>query len=258
MKKYFLLMALSIALLFSPRDAFAQSAAQRTPQPRVLVFLALNVEADHALFAIDALKFLTELADKDGFRLEATTNWQDMNEANLKQYKLVLWLDTAPGGAAQKAAFQKYMENGGAWLGFHVAAYNDKNSHWPWFMTFIGNGVFDVNSWPPVPAKLVVDDPDSPITKNLPKSFMAPINEWYRWKPSPRLDKNIHVLLTLDPSNFPLGIKGPVMGGDIPVVWTNTNYKMVYMNMGHGDKIFTSPVQNTLIENSVLWLLDKH
>ena len=48
------------------------------------------------------------------------------------------------------------------------------------------------------------------------------------------------------------------MSGDIPVVWTNTNYKMLYMNMGHGDKIFTSPMQNTLMENSVLWLLDKH
>jgi len=25
-------------------------------------------------------------------------------------------------------AFQQYIENGGAWLGFHVAAYNDKDS----------------------------------------------------------------------------------------------------------------------------------
>ena len=40
--------------------------------------------------------------------------------------------------------------------------------------------------------------------------------------------------------------------GDIPVVWTNTQYKMLYMNMGHGDKIFTSPVQNTLIENATM------
>jgi type 1 glutamine amidotransferase len=46
--------------------------------------------------------------------------------------------------------------------------------------------------------------------------------------------------------------------GDIPVVWTNTQYKMLYMNMGHGDKIFTSPVQNTLIENATAWLLGKN
>jgi type 1 glutamine amidotransferase len=253
MKKYFLLLLLG-GLLVSTATA---QTAHHTPQPKVLVFFALNVEADHALFAIDALHFLTELADKDGFRLEATTNWQELNEANLKQYKLVIWLDGAPGGAAQREAFQEYMSGGGAWLGFHVSAYNDSDTHWPWFLGFIGGGVFDANSWPPVPAKLVVDDTNNPVTKNLPKSFMAPTNEWYRWAPSPRLDKNIHVLLTLDPSNFPLGIKDPVMSGDIPVVWTNINYKMLYMNMGHGDKIFLSQTQNTLIENSVTWLLRK-
>ena len=117
-------------------------------------------------------------------------------------------------------------------------------------MTFIGGGVFDNNSWPPLPAKLIVDDRASPVTRNLPETFVSPTNEWYRWKPSPRLDSHIHVLLTLDPANYPLGIKGLLTYGDIPVVWTNTQYKMLYMNMGHGDKIFTSPVQNTLIENA--------
>ncbi len=42
------------------------------------------------------------------------------------------------------------MTGGGAWLGFHVSAYNDKTTKWPWFMTFIGGGVFDNNSWPPL------------------------------------------------------------------------------------------------------------
>jgi len=46
--------------------------------------------------------------------------------------------------------------------------------------------------------------------------------------------------------------------GDIPVVWTNTRYRMIYMNMGHGDKVFTSPLQNQLIENEILWLLHKN
>jgi type 1 glutamine amidotransferase len=102
-----------------------------------------------------------------------------------------------------------------------------------------------------------VDDKASPVTRNLPATFVSPTNEWYRWKPSPRADSHIHVLLTLDPANYPLGIKGLLTYGDIPVVWTNTQYKMLYMNMGHGDKIFTSPVQNTLIENGTKWLLGK-
>ena len=45
--------------------------------------------------------------------------------------------------------------------------------------------------------------------------------------------------------------------GDVPVVWTNTRYRMIYMNMGHGDKVFSSPVQNRLFENEIAWLLRK-
>jgi YVTN family beta-propeller protein len=58
----------------------------------------------------------------------------------------------------------------------------------------------------------------------------------------------------LDPSNYPIGFKDVLTSGDLPVVWTNTKYKMLYMNMGHGDKIFTSPIQNQLINNAVIWL----
>lgn len=258
MRKYILSIALCFAAVFSSCHAFSQASSPKAVPPKILLLFSLNVETDHAFFAIDALRFFTELADKDGFKLDATSNWEALSDENLKQYKLVVWLNDFPHNKVEREAFQKYMTNGGAWLGFHVSAYNDKDTKWPWFMTFIGGGAFDANSWPPVPAKLIVDDPGSPVTRNLPGNFTSPTNEWYKWKPSPRLDKDIHVLLSLDPANYPLGIKGLITGGDVPVVWTNTNYKMVYMNMGHGDKIFTSPTQNTLFENSVLWLLSKN
>ena len=105
----------------------------------MLLFFSLNVEADHVLFAADAMKFFAEEADKHGFRAEATSNWADMNDENLKRYKLIVWLNSIPP-SAQQPAFQRYMENGGAWLGFHVAAYNDRNSRWTWFRQFIGGG----------------------------------------------------------------------------------------------------------------------
>ena len=74
-----------------------------------------------------------------------------------------------------------------------------------------------------------------------------------------RLDKDVTVLLTLDPSNYPLGKKDVLSEGDIPVVWTNTKYKMVYIVMGHGDAsgIFSSPTQNLMMEDALLWLGEK-
>mgnify|MGYP000855448756 CR=1 FL=1 len=234
----------------------AIQASAQPAQPRVLLFFSLNVEADHVLFAADALRFFAEMGDKHNFRVEATSNWAEMTDENLKQYKAVAWLNGSPP-AAQQPVFERYMENGGAWLGFHVAAYNDRNSRWQWFKQFIGGGAFGVNNWPPLSAKLIVDETDNPVTRGIPKTFVAPINEWYSWRPSPRLDKNVRVLVTLDPAQYPLGIKSLITDKDpdVPVVWTNTKYKMLYMNIGHGDKIFTSGVQNKLVENGILWLL---
>ena len=83
---------------------------------------------------------------------------------------------------------------------------------------------------------------------------ISPANEWYIWMPSPRLNKHVKILLTLDPKNYPIGLKDTITAGDLPVVWTNTAYRMLYMNMGHGDKIFTSPDQNKLFEDAILWL----
>jgi len=242
------LFCLLIAIVFCTA-VFAQSS-----KFKMLALYTTTVESDHVDFANDAIKYFTDLAAKDGFAFEATTNWKDLNDDNLKNYQLIIWLNDFPQNEEQRAAFVKYMDNGGAWIGFHVAGYNDKYTKWPWFVSFLGSAVFYNNSWPPLPAKLVVDDSKHAVTKGIPAHFVSPINEWYGWKPSPRLNKDIKVLVTLDPGNYPLGKKDIIRESDIPVVWTNTKYKMLYINMGHGDQIFTSDTQNKLFENAVLWL----
>jgi type 1 glutamine amidotransferase len=253
------LLGILLAFLASG-SALGQAGGQPPAPPKVLLIFSLNVEADHMLFATDAIRFIAEVADRHDFRVEATSNWADLNDENLKQYQLIVWLNNSPP-VAQQPAFQRYMESGGAWLGFHYAGFNMSNSKWTWFRQFIGGGAYAANSWPPLPAKLNVDDTESPLTRGIPKSFVAPANEWYAWRPSPRLDKDVHVLLTLDPTQYPLGIKGLITAEkdpDVPVVWTNTKFKMLYANMGHGDKIFSSPTQNKLFENGILWLLGKN
>jgi uncharacterized protein len=224
------------------------------PRFHVLAFHTTNVEPDHLQFADDALKLLGKFAEKDNFAIDSSTSWNDLNEEKLQHYQLVVWLNDSPKNPQQRLAFQKYMEHGGAWLGFHFAGYNDKDTNWAWYVDFLGGAVFYINSWPPLPANAVVDDPSHPVTANLPDHFVSPVNEWYVWKPSPRLSKDIDVLVTLDPANYPLGLKDIIETADTPIVWTNKKYKMVYMNMGHGNQITTSAVQNQLIENTLLWL----
>jgi type 1 glutamine amidotransferase len=251
-KRFFLVFAI-IALMVTPATALGQ------PSPlHVLAFYSTNVEGDHVDFALQALKFFADAAKRDGFQFESTTNWDDLNPQRLNQVQIVMWLNDSAHTAQQREAFEQYMGHGGGWFGFHFAAYNDSGTQWPWFVQFLGGAVFYGNSWPPLPAMLDVDDKTSPVTKHIPAHFLSPPNEWYSWRPNPRANKDVRVLLTLDPSNFPLGFKDTLTGGDIPVVWTNTKYKMIYMNMGHGDKIFSDEHQNQMFEDALRWLWSKH
>jgi hypothetical protein len=220
----------------------------------VLAFYSETVERDHLDFAHQAIKFYAAAAQRDHFNFVSTANWDDLNIANLAHDELILWLDDQPHTAQQRAAFEEYMKYGGGWLGFHIAAYNDSDTQWPWFIGFLGGGVFYGNNWPPLPAVLTVDDRSHPITKNLPGAFLSPPNEWCIWRPSPRLNRYVKVLLTLSRSNYPLGFKDTLEGGDLPVVWTNTQYRMPYINMGHGDKIFAGDIQNHFFEDAILWV----
>lgn len=233
----------------------AMQAGAQKAKPRVLAFYSAGVERDHVMFAEQAVKFFAAHAEEGGYEFESTSNWNDLNEARLKGVRLVMWFNDSPHAAAQRAAFESYMEHGGGWIGFHAAGYNDESTGWPWFVRFLGGTVFFGNSWPPLPALLSVDDSSHAVMRRVPAQFNSPANEWYIWKPSPRENRDVKVLVTLAPSNYPIGLKDTIEGGDVPVVWTNTKYRMLYLNMGHGDKIFDSAEQNRLFENAVQWLV---
>lgn len=223
------------------------------PRFKVLAFFSSSVEPDHVDFAMDAIHFFKELTIGDGFVFDTTGNMDDLNEEKLRDYSVVMMLNDFPHNKSQRDAFRNYMENNGGWFGFHISAYNDKDTGWPWLNDFLGCGIFYKNNWPPMPAKLIIEDKNHPVTKGLPESFISPTNEWYQWKPSPRKNENVKVLLSLSPDNYPFGLKDIVYEGDFPVVLTNTNYRMIYMNMGHGRRIFSDATQNRLIIAGLRW-----
>mgnify|MGYP003430012939 FL=1 len=229
----------------------------KAPRFKALIYYTQHAEEAHVQFAEQATTFFKKLNYGDGFVLDITTDFSKYPYEKLKAYNVVIMLNTSPNTKAERDAFEQYMENGGGWVGFHAAAYNDKNTHWPWFVKFLGGGVFYCNNWPPQPVLVEVDNEAHPVTKNLPASFVAPASEWYQWTPSPRQNKDVEVLLSLSPKNYPLGIKDVVNFGDFPIVWSNKNYRMIYLNMGHGDEEFIDGTQNLLLVNAFRWVVSK-
>lgn len=221
----------------------------REPRFRALFVYDPHAEPAHVEFDKQALEFFHRLSYGEGFLYDVAESLSGYTLEKMQQYDMIIMLNALPG-IGEREAFQRYMENGGGWLGFHASAFNNEDTGWQWFNEFLGCGSFLCNNWPPQPALVVCDTDRHPITKNLPEKFVVPASEFYQWQPSPRLDPDVQVLVSILPDNYPFGIKDVVLRGDFPIVWSNTRYRMVYLNMGHGNRGFSDATQNLLITNA--------
>jgi hypothetical protein len=270
--KNYIVFLLFLTLLLSQTQ---QVNAQNKPDFKVIAFFTGKNDKAHISFVKEAHQRFPEMARKNNFTYDSTSNWANLNSEFLSKYQVVLFLDTRPDAPEQRVAFQKYMENGGGWIGFHFAAFALTPSaypqNWDWYHDqFLGSGQYKSNTWRPTSAILKVEDKTNAALKNLPATFKASPNEWYRWEKDLTTNPNIQVLLSIDPASFPLGT-GPKQheiwhSGYYPVAWTNKKYKMLYMNMGHNDIdydnktdkelsfTFDNDTQNKFILDALLWL----
>ncbi|MFD0763805.1 ThuA domain-containing protein [Mucilaginibacter lutimaris] len=272
--KAFVLCMLCFCVL---NDAIAQKKKIK-PKFSVIAFYTGKEDQAHISFMHEANKWFPAMAKKYNFTYDSTNNWKNLNTGFLAKYKVVIFLDTRPEDSLQRAAFEKYMKNGGCWMGFHFSAFALNQSavpqNWDWYHnTFLGSGEYDSNTWRPTSAILKVEGKDHPAMKGLGNTFKASPNEWYRWQNDLTKNPDIQILASIDPVSFPLGT-GPKQheiwhSGYYPVVWTNKKYNMVYFNMGHNDidyehktnkdlsLTFGNPAEDKLILNTLLWLGNK-
>jgi uncharacterized protein len=269
-----LLLIMLCSLCFGYLNAGAQGS---NPKFNVIAFYTARNDKAHISFVHEANKWFPLMAKKYNFKYDSTMNWNNLNAEFLSHYQVVIFLDTRVDDPAQRAAFQNYMENGGAWMGFHFSAFaltpSDFPQNWDWYHnTFLGSGQYVSNIWRPSTAILDVNR-NFPATKHMPAKFKTSPNEWYRWENDLTKNPNIEILCAIDSASFPLGT-GPKQNeiwhsGYYPVVWTNKNYKMIYFNMGHNDidyehkydntdktlsYTFASPMEAKLVMDALLYL----
>jgi hypothetical protein len=255
------------ALIFSSLFLVSiNHASAQTPRFKVIAFYNGTWDAAHISFVNEAKVWFPQIAAQNNFSFESTNDWSKLNTTFLAQYQVVVFLDDLPP-AAQRGAFQQYMQNGGAWMGFHVCAFNTDPSSWDWYHNqFLGTGAFRSNTWGATSAVLKCEDQTHPSTTRLPVTFTSAVSEWYSWNNDLRNNPNIKILCSVDPSSFPLGTdpNQTWYSGYYPIIWTNKNYKMLYANFGHNDmdysnntpksSTFASEIQNRFLIDGLLWL----
>jgi cytochrome c len=195
---------------------------------------------------------IQQLGTQNDFEVDATEDSAQFTDANLAQYDAVVFLSTTSDvlNDEQQAAFERYIQAGGGYVGIHAAA--DTEYTWPWYGEMIG-GYFR-NHPPGTPtASVDIADPDEPSTETVPARWTR-TDEWYNYQTfvnpvvngggndySPR-NSGVHVLATVDESTYDEQ-DGNTTDDDHPIAWC-TDFdggRAWYTGMGHTQGSFSEP-----------------
>src|SRR5215472_11331402 len=173
--KHFSLAAFLAILLAAP-------ALAQTPSFRLLVFSATAGFRHDSI--TNGIALIRALGATNNFAVDTTEDATLFTDANLAQYKVVVFLNTTGDvltNAQQQAALQHYIEAGGGWVGVHAAA--DTLHNWPWYGGLVG--AYFVGHPGIQPATVKVADRIDPSTSMLPKRWLR-TDEWYNFNLNPR------------------------------------------------------------------------
>ena len=184
------------------------SDRQIGPQFKVLVF-SKTAGFRHDSIP-DGIAMIQQLGAGNHFAVDASEDATVFSDANLANYKVVVFLNTTGDILApdQKSAFQRYIQNSGGFVGIHSAS--DTEHSWSWYGGLVG--AFFLSHPAVQPATIKVEDTAHPSTSFLGTTWQR-TDEWYNFVTNPR--GTVHVLATLDESTY----TGGTMGADHPIGW---------------------------------------
>jgi type 1 glutamine amidotransferase len=216
------------------------AAPAADPPWRILVFTK-TADFRHASIPV-AIQAVQALGAQNGFGVDQTEDAGAFTDANLAGYRAVMFLLTTGDvlNDAQQAAFQRYIEAGGGFVGVHSAA--DTEHDWPWYGGLVGT--YFVSHPAIQQAQIDVADPRDPSTAGLP-SVWTRTDEWYNFASNPR--PSVHVLMTLDERTYDPG--DGAMGADHPISWQHAydGGRAWYTGLGHTDGTYSEPLFLSLL-----------
>lgn len=239
---------LSLAMVLS---ALAQEGPGETPTAHMpdLVLVFTKTAGYRHQSIENGVQTLRELGRENGFIALQTEDGADFAPERLKNYDLVIFLNTTEDvlTQAQQRAFEAYIKGGGAFMGIHAAS--DTEYDWPWYGRLVG-GYF--SGHPEVQrANIRLVDGKHPSTSHLPQVWTR-TDEWYNFK---ELSPEIKVLLNLDESSY----KGGTLGANHPIAWYREfdGGRSFYTGGGHTVESFDEPAFRQHLLGGLEWCLGR-
>src|ERR1041384_1493217 len=223
-----------ITVLASFHLCSREGVTAQTSSYKVLVFSATAGFRHDSI--PDSILAIRTLGSNNNFSVDATEDPTQFTDANLAQYKAIIFLSTTGDvltNAQQQAALQHYIESGGGYVGIHAAA--DTLHNWAGYGGLVG--AYFVSHPAIQQATVKVADRVDPSTRMLPKRWVR-TDEWYNFSINPR--PTVNVLATVDESTYSSG----TLGFDHPIAWSQfyDGGRAWYTAGGHTPESFSEPL----------------
>lgn len=202
---------------------------------RVLVFSKTTVFRHESIpSGIEAIK---KLGEQHHLIVDTTENANNFNEANLKRYQAVVFLNTTGDvlNAQQQNDFEHFIRAGGGYMGIHAAT--DTEYDWPWYGKLAGAYFLNHPSDPNVQEGVfVVVDKTHSATDFLPDTWPRK-DEFYNFKD---ISPDIKVLIKIDENTY----HGGTNGDNHPMAWYHAfdGGRAFYTSMGHTHETYSEPL----------------
>jgi len=181
----------------------------------------------------DGRASIKNLAQSNGFTVVLSQNATLFTDEKLQQFDAVIFLNTTGNilTAEQQAAFKRYIQSGGGYVGIHAAT--DTEPDWPWYGKLVG--AYFASHPKPQTAIMKVDDNSHRSTAHLNNQWQR-YDEWYNFK---ALNPKIKVLLSLDETSY----QGGKNGKHHPIAWYHEydGGRAFYTGGGHTRQSYAEP-----------------
>ena len=196
MKKAGILLLVLVGLIFT------SCGNKREGTPKVLVF-SKTMGFKHASIPA-GITAIQKLGKENGFAVDTTKNGELFTEENLKQYSSIIFLSTTMNvlDHNQEAAFERYIQAGGGYVGVHAAA--DTEYDWGWYNKLVGAQFLSHPAGTPE-ADFIIKDNSFIATKHFTDSVWHRADELYNYK---KINPDVKVLMTVDESTYKGGENG--------------------------------------------------
>ncbi len=208
---------------------------------------------------IDAsVKAIQKMCSEKGIAVDVNDKPYVFTPDNLKQYKAIIFSNSnneAFDTQEQRDAFQKYIQNGGGFVGIHSACASERD--WPWFWANVGGLFVRHPKFQKFDVKVI--DKNHISTNFLPDVWKWEDECYYL----NNLNPDIHVLLAVDlrtiedekTKEYP----GDVFGNYFPLAWYHTfdGGHQFYTALGHKIEHYSDPLLVKHILGGILWAMGK-